>query len=76
MHSGTPFHTLLIRQPALRKLRSVATFPHKGRLNRAVNRSAATVRVLQGDRPHFSLLPTQENHIKLVGTGIPDCPMS
>ena len=75
MHSGTPFHTLLIRRSA--PLRSViATFPHKGMLKRAVNRSAATVRVLQGDGPHFSLLPTQENHIKLVGTDVLGGPRS
>ena len=44
MHRDAPFHTLLIRQPALCKLRSVATFSRKRRLNRAVNPRAATVR--------------------------------
>ena len=32
MYRGTLFYTLLIRQPALRKLRSVATFSRKRRL--------------------------------------------
>ena len=44
MYRDTLFYTLLIRQPALRKLRSVATFSRKRRLNRAVNPRAATVR--------------------------------
>ena len=34
-HSASPFHTLLIRQPALRKLRLSATFSHKRRLTQA-----------------------------------------
>ena len=32
MRSGMSFYTLLIRQPALRKLRLSATFSHKRRL--------------------------------------------
>ena len=41
-HSASPFYSLLIRQPALRKLRLSATFSHKRRLNRAVDPRAAT----------------------------------
>ena len=44
MRSGTPFHTLLIRQTALRKLRLSATFSHKRRPNRDSRQSSATVR--------------------------------
>ena len=40
MHSGTPLYTLFIRRSAPR-CSVIATFPHKGRLNRAVNRCAS-----------------------------------